>query len=277
MSTSIFATHCHDNAVRSYPAGEMASGHTSRERSRKFRQFGERLTTWRGNREIAVVARLAQRMGAKLSEPTLRGLEYGWTGSPDPIALAVLAAIYDVPQDEMLDALVDARNAAGEAIRIERRPTTAPLAIDGHDFGAVPLMKGKIAAGSPLAIDDHESAGALAFSATFLRRWKLPVCVRVGPREESMLPVIAPGDVVLLERAGESRPPDPTGIYAVRVDDGSTLKRVQLVEQDGRAWLALMSENSDKRKYGVRMVPVSDGDRWQEYLVGRVVWHGQYV
>ncbi|MEZ5421008.1 MAG: S24 family peptidase [Vicinamibacterales bacterium] len=134
-----------------------------------------------------------------------------------------------------------------------------------------------MAAGSPLTIDDHEHARSPAFSATFLKRWRQPICVRVGPREESMLPVIAPGDVVLLERAGENRPPDPAGIYAVRVDDGSTLKRVQLLEQGERAWLALLSENPDKRKYGARLVPVDEGDRWQDHLIGRVVWHGQYV
>lgn len=160
------------------------------------------------------------------------------------------------------------------------RPKPAPPAFQDDRFDAVPLMSGKIAAGNALEVLD-ESDRSLAFTRSFLRRWKRPICVQVGAKEESMLPVITPNDVVLLDQDDPAvtgaTTPDPSDIYAVRVDGGSTLKRVDLVRDGDRAWLALMSENQDKRKYPVRMLPVEEGASWHRYLIGRVVWHGQHM
>jgi phage repressor protein C with HTH and peptisase S24 domain len=228
---------------------------------------------------LRVAARVAREQQLDVTYQVLQRLEAGRTLNPDPTLIQSLARLYKRPYAELVAAFVEARFGTsiqdlGRATGIEPSNVT----LGSEEFGAVPLMKGRIAAGSPLVIDDDEYSGALAFGTKWLSKWKRPLCVRVGPREESMIPLIAPNDVVLLECdvKGLDRP-DPSAVYAVRADGGSTLKRVELVREGARAWLALLSENPDKKRYAVRMLPIEEGSAVADYLVGRVVWHGQHM
>lgn len=153
-----------------------------------------------------------------------------------------------------------------------------PVETNVSGFSAVPLATGRIAAGEPLIIEDTEMIGALAFRDDFVSKRGEPICVRVGPREESMVPVVVPGDVVLLEcdhkkiqAIREDR------IYAVRLDGGAMLKRLELVKEPGSAWLACISDNPDKVKYKTRLLPIQEGQSWLDYIIGEVVWRGQYI
>lgn len=233
-------------------------------------KFGQKLRKLRERRlgKRSSVRAAAELLGLK-SGTTVWRYEQGQ--QPDIETVWRMSKAYSASFDELF------RDLVAEVTDGAYTPAPSlPAAPDG--FGAVPLMKGRIAAGHALVIEDGEYAGALAFNAKFLRQWRQPVCVRVGDREESMMPLILPGDVVLLEcdTSGLERP-DPGAVYAVRVDGGSTLKRVDLVRERGHAWLALLSENPDKRRYPVRMIAIEDGAAVSDHLIGRVVWHGQQM
>lgn len=281
MSTSNFANRCHANGDVALPC--FVAKNAARSRERKYLLFGDRLKELRGDRKVASIVRQATRWHAQIDEGTIRSYEYGWIASPDPVTLLVLARAYEASVEDLIRVLADSRRAVGEPVADVPRGELRPVAIGdvgGHgvEFGAVPMMKGTIAAGAPLEIEDAEYSGALAFNAKFLAKWKRPVCVRVGKNEESMVPLIMPNDVVLLESdsKGVSRP-DPNAVYAVKVDAGVTLKRLDLVRDDGHAWLALLSENPDKKRYPVRMLAIREGEEWTKYVAGRVVWHGQHM
>lgn len=238
----------------------------------------------RARRKLASL-RVAERVAAELDLDVkytdLQRLEAGKTLNPDPSLIRDLSALYKRPYEELVAKFVEARfgttvEKLGRALGGPAEPVG--ISVSGSDFGAVPLMRSRIAAGRELVVEDGDYAGTLAFNAKFLNRWKRPICVRVGAHEESMLPLITPDDVVLLECAEASRlEPDQANIYAVRVDGGATLKRVEVIQQDGRAWLALLSENPDKKRYPVRLMPIEEHASVLDYVVGRVVWHGQYV
>lgn len=80
-----------------------------RVRERKFAAFGDLLRTWRGDREIEVVARHVRGLGVDLDGATLRGWEYGWSGQPDPIRLLAVAQYYGKNTDDVLQALATSR------------------------------------------------------------------------------------------------------------------------------------------------------------------------
>lgn len=154
----------------------------------------------------------------------------------------------------------------------------APVAtLDG--FTTVPLLKSRIAAGTPLVVQpDAEVDQQLSFSAGLTRKYPGCLCLRVGPREESMVPTILPGDVVLLDRQPQARlRPRSGGIFAVnyaRLDgnDGSAVKRIELVD----GVLVVSSDNPDKSHYPTLAKPLDDLNLL-EVLVGEVVWHGRYL
>lgn len=180
MSTSIFAIRCHVNEPARYAAAGMSpAAAVKRERPRKYRPFGESLIAWRGKREIAVVVRQARLLGANLSEPNLRSLEYGWTGAPDPITLTALAAIYDVSLGDVITELIAARNAAGAAIRIERTAvqgagtwrSAGPDPRIAEAEGAIEQLRGQVAVLAGEITDAaHRLVLALEGPADALRR-----------------------------------------------------------------------------------------------------------
>lgn len=104
------------------------------------------------------------------------------------------------------------------------------------------------------------------------------VVVQVEKRAlgESMLPTIRPGAILVIDRGAggrgvtDLREVRQGGIYLVRIDDGLTVKRVNV---DGQA-LILSADNPDKRTFPSRHVPLR-GTRVQDVLVGRVRWIGQ--
>jgi hypothetical protein len=88
----------------------------------KYRAFGKVLETWRGDRDIETVVRLVQQQGISFDGATLRGWEYGWTGSPDPLRLQALAKVYQRSTDDAIAALAAARGVTirGRSIDIKR-------------------------------------------------------------------------------------------------------------------------------------------------------------
>lgn len=104
-----------------------------RVRERKYASFGDLLKDWRGDRDIEEVARQVRHTGLQFDGATLRGWEYGWSASPDPLRLLALTRVYDKPFDVALAALAAARkvNASDLISHLHRKSS-------GHSHGGSP-------------------------------------------------------------------------------------------------------------------------------------------
>lgn len=142
-----------------------------------------------------------------------------------------------------------------------------------EDFVVVPLLADRIAAGRPLVVREEDIASHVAFPPALIEQLGVtkPYCVRVGRNERSMFPTIPPDAVVLLDCADAKRENPKNGrIYAVNVEEGSTLKRVVIAG----GVLTLHSDNLDKGEYPSRTVEAEDGVELSSIIVGEAVWCG---
>lgn len=156
---------------------------------------------------------------------------------------------------------------------LEPQATTIP------GFSPVRWLKSPIAAGEPLAMAAaDEDPRYLAFQDRFLRHFSSPLCLTVGPREQSMLPTIQPSDVVVIDQALDARATPMSGqIYAVNLaaltgEPGGTLKRIEASDDH----LVVIADNQDKTRYRTRAFDL-EGIVLPQVLVGRVVWIGRTI
>jgi len=148
--------------------------------------------------------------------------------------------------------------------------TTRDTNLDG--FAAVPLIAKSVGAGRPIDVSSDE-IDYVAFQEAFAGRFDRPVAVRVGNDQHSMVPTILPGDLLLIDQDEEARlHPDPRRIYALNIDGGATIKRVELVDHR----LIVSSDNLDKERYPTYTTPLDDIDL-RAVVVGEIVWIGRYV
>ncbi|MBN2136089.1 MAG: helix-turn-helix domain-containing protein [Acidobacteria bacterium] len=131
----------------------------------------------------------------------------------------------------------------------------------------VPLMEDKIAAGSPLPISGNWNETRF-FTASFLRKFSDPILIEVGKDQDSMIPVIFPGDLLLIDR----KPFEKTrrnGIYAVNLDEGGSVKYCNL----DKGILKITCEN---RFASFESIEISVAEKsLSEIIVGEVVWIGR--
>ncbi len=162
---------------------------------------------------------------------------------------------------------------------VNKRASILPPAED--DFENVLLVDGKIAASEPLIISMNVKE-ILKFKKSFLRKlraepegdrddWERFVMIRVDGREGmSMYPRLLPGANVLVDRHYNSLKPYRKGesnMYAVNKDGHCTVKYVELA---GRH-LVLRPHN---QAYPVEIMPMEDGKKVGDYLIGRVCYVG---
>lgn len=274
MSMTIFDSHCHGNAAADLRSPAVAK---KRVREPRFIEFGKRLKHWRGAMQIETVVRLVREMNVEFDDSTLRMWEYGWVGSPDPVRLLALASVLKVSNAEVLQALTNSRGAhANKAIKIPAPRAAAsivkPLKQTNKGAVRVNFLEDPIAAGPPLIVRDSEVLGTIPFDADWLHKLGVgkPVCVKVGDFEQSMMPTIRPGEVVLIDLARRADLENDR-IYAVTIPGvGSTLKRIVLTPDA----VLLVSDNPDKNRYKTVMFPRTDNDFEELLIVGQMVWHG---
>ena len=146
-------------------------------------------------------------------------------------------------------------------------------------FVALPLLAAPIAAGQPLAIaPDPERDRTLSFRETVVRKFTRPICLRIGPREESMLPTLEPGDIIVIDQNPDWRHSPKAGhLYAVNFgpltgNDGGAVKRITLFGST----LIVTSDNPDTRTYPTQAFDASDINLL-DVLAGEVVWTGRYL
>lgn len=158
---------------------------------------------------------------------------------------------------------------------INKRASILPPSAD--DFEDVLLTEGSIAAGEPLVTSD-DVKDILKFKKSFLKRlraepasmrddWRRFVLVKVDARDGmSMYPRLLPGSTVLIDRHYNSLTPyrkNEQNMYAVKKDDGCTVKYVELVENA----LVLRPHN---QAYPVSVIHVEEGKTYADYIVGRI-------
>ena len=204
----------------------------------------------------------------------LSWLETGRTKNPDPELLRALATLYGVPFAEVAREVIRHTYAIDPQELFENE---APTTIEG--FVALPLLANPIAAGQPLAIaPDPDHDRTLSFRETVVRKFTRPTCLRIGPREESMLPTLEPGDVIVIDQnLDRRRSPKGGHIYAVNFgaltgDNGGAVKRIDL----SGSTLIVSSDNTDKRAYPTQGFDITDVNLL-DAIKGEVVWTGRYL
>ena len=156
----------------------------------------------------------------------------------------------------------------------KRASIVAPSA---DEFDSVVVADPEVAAQEPLIMSMHVKE-ILKFKHTFLRRlrediegdrdgWERFVVMRVDAREGmSMYPRMLPGATLLIDRHYNSLTPYRKGeqnMYAVRKDAACTIKYVEMANRH----LVLRPHNP---AYAVEVLPIEDGTKPGDYIVGRV-------
>lgn len=162
---------------------------------------------------------------------------------------------------------------------VNKRASIVPPSDD--EFESVVLADAQVAAQEALIMNMHVKE-ILKFKKTFLRRlraemegdregWERFVVLKVDAREGmSMYPRMLPGATLLIDRHYNSLTAYRKGehnMYAVRKDDGCTIKYVELVDQH----LVLRPHN---QAYPIEIMTIEEGKKPGDYLVGRVSYVG---
>lgn len=249
--------------------------------------FGAWLKKRRGKRSHAEVAnQIRDRVkdsGLKVPPSLIVKIEQGRI--PNWPVLAAIGEVFKEPFDQLVLRLARSMQFRGGNAMSIAVPDFVGRDVLGNDrteidtadgrreFVPVPVLSGRIAAGPPLVVDERDIADYAAFSPALLTQLGVttPYCVRVGRYERSMLPTIRPGDTVLLD-CSEARRENPRKdrIYAVNVEEGSTLKRVVVAG----GTLMLISDNLDKDEYPVRTIEWDGDTELRSIIVGEAVWCG---
>ena len=132
-----------------------------------------------------------------------------------------------------------------------------------EDYIAVPLVSGFVAAGAP-RWSEGEIVDWVTIHKSQINRRKNLVAFRVdkgGGR--SMIPTIRPGDIVAIDRDVRQETPNHLNVYLIRLDDGFSLKRLEVVENR----ILIRSDNAEEYR------PEIINPRLVDFaIIGRVVW-----
>ena len=140
------------------------------------------------------------------------------------------------------------------------------------------MLTPPIAAKRPLLLEPTpERDSSLPFRREAAKKLTRPIGLRVGRREEAMVPTIQPSDVVVIDQNIERRRhPEDGHLYVIKLDalagdeHGGAITRIET--SDGI--LILTSDNPDTTQYPARAFSVK-GKNLTDILVGEVVWIGR--
>jgi phage repressor protein C with HTH and peptisase S24 domain len=162
---------------------------------------------------------------------------------------------------------------------VNKRATILPPSQD--EFENVLLVEGRTAASEP-SITSGNVKDILKFKKSFLKKlrpemegdrdlWERFVLVRVDGHEGmSMCPRLLPGATILVDRHYNSLKPYRKGesnMYAVRKGENCLVKYVELAGD----YLVLRPHN---HAYPVEVLPLDDGAKSSDYIIGRICYVG---
>jgi len=166
-----------------------------------------------------------------------------------------------------------------DAAEINKRASIVPPA--EAEFENVLLVDGAVAVTQPI-IMNADVKDILKFKKKFLRslhaetegnrsRWHRFVLVKVDAREAmSMYPRLLPGATLLMDRYYNSLKPyrrSDANMYAINRQGECTIRYVEVAERQ----LVLRPNN---QAYPVEVLPLEQGKRASDYLIGRVCYVG---
>ena len=132
----------------------------------------------------------------------------------------------------------------------------------------VPVLEVHASAGHGAFDQGEARRGTLGFDPHWLRRLtrgSVDALSIILVRGESMMPTLADGDEVIVDKAdGADRLRD--GIYVLRLDDGLVIKR--LARQPAGSGISILSDNPVYPSW-------PDMDPARIDIVGRVLWYGR--
>jgi SOS-response transcriptional repressor LexA len=129
-----------------------------------------------------------------------------------------------------------------------------------EDFLTVPLVAGSIAAGRTIIVDENIEDWVVIHK-NIKPKTKNLVAIRIDKKEGmSMYPILKPNDIVIIDR--DDMTITPHGIFAIRIDDGCTIKRLQKSDET----LLLIPEN---KEYKTQII---DLKAHPHPIIGRVIW-----
>ena len=204
----------------------------------------------------------------------LKWLEGGLTKNPAPELLRSLSALYGEPYGNIV------QEVTKHVFDIKPEQLLRPdaLAASAKSFIALPLLVTPIAARHPLVLTpdpDHDER--LAFRPDFAKRFTRPVCLRVGQREASMLPMIQPGDVVLIDQnIDRRRHPRHGHLYLVNLDalpDKTRGGAIRRIETSDTA-LILTADHPDKKRFPA-LTTTARRQTLTDIVVGEIGWIGR--
>lgn len=200
-------------------------------------------------------------------------------GKHTDVKLSTLAALAGALRVSMSSLIADSHGVG--LVAEAKAAYSATSAAEDHEM--LPLAAGLVGSG-PASLETGDKARRYAFHREWLRRdakarHLIAVRVAKGSKGKDMLPTIAPGSVLVVDRgvAGdgirELQRSDQGKLYVVRLpeDDGLYVKRVYRSVDA----LALWSDNPDARPR-LHLVALK-GRRLQDVLLGRVRWIGSEV
>jgi phage repressor protein C with HTH and peptisase S24 domain len=182
-----------------------------------------------------------------------------------PILCDAICSTYNIRQEWLLKGKLP-RDSGYEGIEVRPRIVSlhesiaSPGENDLDEYVAVPLVEGKIAAGSGRVIREDIRSFVWVYRPEVGRRTNL-VAVQIGPQEKSMSPTLTPGSILIIDR--NDKTVTKKGIYAVRTNqDECAVKRVLVAD----GVILLCSDNLD---YPPVVATISD---LEQLIVGRVIW-----
>ncbi|MFQ5433179.1 MAG: helix-turn-helix domain-containing protein [Nitrospinota bacterium] len=196
---------------------------------------GKRIKSIRGGETLA---RFGQKIG--VAHTTVRRYEQGMLPSPE-----ILYAISRISGSSMSWLLTGVETESGE-------PPQPPPSLPEDEYVSVPLTEGKIAAGEPIITQEN----VIDWVVIHVRPLKKAlssardlVACRVSG--DSMWPVIADGDIIVIDRGADKKRILPKKIYAVWTDGGITAKMLQ---REGRSLFLLpLNPAEEIRKIDLRL------------------------
>jgi len=210
------------------------------EQSRTIRDLdkkaaGKRIKSIRGGETLA---RFGQKIG--VAHTTVRRYEQGMLPSAK-----ILYAISRISGRSITWLLTGREAESGE-------PPQPPPSLPEDEYVSVPLTEGKIAAGEPIITQED----VIDWVVVHVRPLKKAlssardlVACRVSG--DSMWPVIADGDIIVIDRGADKKRILPKKIYAVWADGGITAKMLQ---KEGRnLFLLPLNPAEEIRKIDLRL------------------------
>jgi hypothetical protein len=144
---------------------------------------------------------------------------------------------------------------------------------ESDDYMAVPLAEAPIAAGPGLLGEDAIRGWVIVWRHHDAIRFRTDlVAVEIGRGQTSMVPLLHPGDIVLVDRS--ERNPDPDGkiMLVCDPDGGCAIKRVSSRRIDGDTELVFYSDNAPGNPPQVNRLKRDFGGNLHAAIGGRVVW-----